>query len=79
MINEFERAVAILLPTDPVKNKKKRGHAHSYYVSTPRTTDKGTGIEKGKWVKKASFKLITEKTGAGVRYYKYDEFSALTQ
>ena len=46
MINEFEKAVAFLLPTDPVKNKKKRGHAQISYVSTPRTAVKVKGREK---------------------------------
>ena len=27
MRNEFKRALAFILPTDPAKNKKKRGHA----------------------------------------------------
>ena len=27
MVNDFERDVAFLLPNDPVKNKKRRGHA----------------------------------------------------
>ena len=48
MRNEFERAVAFLLPTDPVKNKKKRGHAQISYVSTPRMAGKVKGIEKVK-------------------------------
>ena len=74
-----KRAVYFLLPTDPVKNKKKRGNAHISYVSTPRTTGKGKGREKGKWGKKASFKPRTGKTGIELRYYKSDEISALTQ
>ena len=48
MRNEFERAVAFLLTTDPVNNNKKRVHAQIYYVSTPSTADKGKGIEKYK-------------------------------
>ena len=48
MRNEFERAVAFLLPTDPVKNNKKRGHDQIYYVSTPRTAGKGKKREMGK-------------------------------
>ena len=79
MINEFERAVAFLLPTDTVNNKKKRGHAHISYVSTPRTAGKGKGRKKGKWVNKCLFKSSTKNTGVGLRYYKSDEFSALTQ
>ena len=39
-INEFERAVDLILPTEPVRSKKKRGHDHIYYVSTPRTDGK---------------------------------------
>ena len=41
MRNEFETPVAFLLPTDPVKNKKKKESAHISYVSTPRTGGKG--------------------------------------
>ena len=48
MRNEFEMEVAFLLQTDPVKNKKKRGHAHISYISTPRTAGKVKGIEKVK-------------------------------
>ena len=81
MINEFERAVDFLLPTDPVKNKKKRGHVQISYVSTPRTDGKGKGKvrEKGKWGKKAYSKHSTRKTGVELRYYKSDEFSTLIQ
>ena len=46
--NESKKAVYLLLPTDPVNNKKKRGHTQIYYVSTPRTAGKGKGREKGK-------------------------------
>ena len=79
MINEFERAVAFLLPTDPVKNKKNRVHDRVYYVSAPSTDGKDKGREKGKWVNKALFKPRTGKTGVELRYYKSDEFSELTQ
>ena len=48
MRNKRERAVAFLLPTDPVKNNKKRGHDQIYYVSTPRTAGKGKKREMGK-------------------------------
>ena len=66
--NKFERAVAFLLPTDPANNKKKRGHAHISYVSTPSTSGKDKGREKVKWGKKALFKLSTRKTGVELRY-----------
>ena len=46
MVNDFERDVAFLLPNDPVKNKKRRGHAYISYVSTPRTVGKGKVREK---------------------------------
>ena len=59
MRNEFERAVDLLLPTDPVKNKNKRGYAQISYASTPRTAGKVKGREKGKWGKKASLKPKT--------------------
>ena len=41
--NDFERAVDFLLLNEPVKNKKKRGHAHIYYVSTSSTASKSKG------------------------------------
>ena len=77
--NQFKRAVAFLLPNEPVRNKKNRGHAQISYVSTPRTPGRGKGKEKGKWGKKASFKPITVKAGVELRYYKSDECSELTQ
>ena len=79
MRNEFKRSVAFLLPTDPVKNKKNRVSDQISYVSNPSTAGKGKGIEKWKWGKKASFKPVTGNTGVELRYYKYDEFSVLTQ
>ena len=66
-INEFEREGDFLLPTDPVKNKKKRVYAQISYVSTPRKAGKGKGREKVNWEKKASFKLITGKTVVELR------------
>ena len=79
MRNEFKRIVAFLLPTDPAKNKKKRGHPQISHVSIPRTAGKGKVREKGKWVNKALLKPSTSKTGVELRYYKYDEFYALTR
>ena len=67
IINEFERSVSFLLPTDPVKNKKKRGHVHICYVSAHRTAGKGKGIGQGKWGKKASFKISSRNTGVDLR------------
>ena len=65
--NEYKRAVSFILPTDPVNNKKKRGHAQISYISTPRTDGKGKGREKGKYVKKDSLKPSTIKTGVDLR------------
>ena len=72
MRNESEREVDFLLPTDPVKNNKKRVYAYIYHVSTPITDGKGKGREKGKWVNKASLKTSTGKTAGVLRYYKSD-------
>ena len=67
-INESKREVAFLLPTDPVKNKKKRGHVHIYYVFTPSKSGKGKGRENGKWGNKALFKPGTRKNGVDLIY-----------
>ena len=79
MRKESRGSVPFLLPTDAVKNKKKKVHAHISYVSTPRAAGKGKGREKGECGKKASLKPSTRKTSVDIRYYKSDEFSALTQ
>ena len=64
---DFEKAVAILLPTDPVvKKKRKRTAKISSVVDTP------TPIKKKK-------KKSKGKTGVELRYYKYGEFKKLTE
>ena len=75
MRKKFEREVSFFLPPNPVNNKKKSGHAHISYVSTPSTAGKGKGREKGKWRNKALLKPSIRKTGVELRYYKYDKFA----
>ena len=64
----FERAVAILIPTDPVvRKKKKRTQAEISAVSdTPIPHRKKKKRSKGR-------------TGVELRYYKYGEFKKLTE
>ena len=61
---DFEKAVALLLPTDPVENKKKCAHAEI------------SGTEP---VYKNKRKKAKGKTGVELRYYKYSEFKKLSK
>ena len=62
----FEKAVAILLPTDPVvKKKKKRNRAEISSVTNAPAPPRKKKRSKGK-------------TGVELRYYKYGEFKKLT-
>ena len=62
----FEKAVAILLPTDPVvKKKKKRTRAEISSVTNAPTPQRKKKRSKGR-------------TGVELRYYKYGEFKKLT-
>ena len=76
MRNNFERAVAFLLPTDPVKGKKKRVAAEISAINGG--SSKETGNEKGGAKKKVSFKKNVGETGVELRYHKFREYSKLT-
>ena len=62
----FEKAVAILLPTDPVvKKKKKRNRAEISSITNAPAPPRKKKRSKGR-------------TGVELRYYKYGEFKKLT-
>ena len=72
MREDFERSVAFLLPTDPVK--KKRGSKRvAAQISAAQSTAPG-----GKGGKKVSFKPNVGKTGVERRYYKQSEYRKLS-
>ena len=76
MRSSFERAVAFLLPTDPVRKRKvKRGAAQISAVGAG-NPKAGDGKGDGRSVR---FKPTTGKTGVEFRYYKASEFNKLTQ
>ena len=68
MREDFERSVAFLLPTDPVRKKRgaKRSAAQISAVGAANPSNKG----KGKGGKKVGFKPNFGKTGVELRYYK---------
>ena len=80
MREDFERSVAFLLPTDPVRKKRggKRGAAQISAVGASNTGNPGKGKGRGGG-KKVGFKSTYGKTGVELRYYKAAEFSKLTQ
>ncbi len=78
MRSDFERSVAFLLPTDPVK--KKRGDKHNagrISLATAAAPGDGGGKDKGR--KKARFKPTSGATGVEFRFYKPVEFHKLTR
>ena len=83
MRQDFERAVAFLLPTDPVKKKRggKRGAAQiSAVVAAAASEEKEKPNDKsGSPNKKPRFKPNTGKTGVELRYHTHKEFIALSK
>ena len=83
MRNDFERAVAFLLPMDPV-GKKRRAKRPAAQISAAATPEVEVGAaavadpKKGKKGRKVTFKPTCGKTGVEFRYYKPAEFSKLT-
>ena len=83
MRSDFERAVAFLLPTDPVK-KKKRGekrNAGQISATVAAANGGGGGGKKGSLKnngKKTQFKSTFGTTGVEFRFYKTPEFNNLT-
>ena len=72
MGKDFERLVAFLLPTDPVK--KRRGSKRpAAQISAAQTIALG-----GECGKKVSFKPNVGKTGVELRYYKQSEYRKLS-
>ena len=81
MRNQFEKAVTHLLPTDPVKSKKKRTNADISAVadvgsanSTPVDVNRRKGKQKGK---KVGFKPTVGRSGVELRYHLKPEFLKL--
>ena len=76
MRRNFERTIAFLLPTDPVKKRQKdnkRGAANILAVDVPSGPPRG---RRGNG-KKTSFKVSTGSTGVEFRYYELPEFKKL--
>ena len=77
MRNQFEKAVTHLLPTDPVKSKKKRTNADISSVAdvgSAKFTPGRKGKQKGK---KVGFKPTVGKTGVELRHHLKPEFLKL--
>jgi hypothetical protein len=72
MRNDFEGAVAFLLPHDPVK-KKRGGKRPSAQISAAALNKAGDGK------KSVKFKPTYGKTGVELRYYKLKEWKQLTK
>ena len=75
--NDFEGAVAFLLPTDPIRKKRggKRPHAHVSSAAIT-TKDKNRNPNGDRTVR---FKPTTGKTGVELRWYKLKEWRKLSQ
>ncbi len=80
MRGDFEKAVAFLLPTDPVK-KKKRGRRNEAQVSAAVGGEANNSMKdkNNKKKKKVSFKPNCGKNGVQFCYYKSKEFNKLTK
>ena len=65
MRDDFERAVAFLLPTDPVKKRGGRAKRNSAQISSTQGSDGGAGANKNKGPKekKVTLKPNVGKTG----------------
>ena len=81
--NDFERAVAFLLPTDPVRKKKRGGKRHAAHISATDgvTADVDAAASEpstsSKKSRKVNFKPTCGNTGVKFRYYKPAEFNNL--
>jgi hypothetical protein len=75
MRNDFESAVAFLLPRDPVK-KKKSNKRTSAQISATAGGDTGEKSDRKK--KKVTFRPAFGKTGVELRYHKLKEWNKLT-
>ena len=80
MRQDFELAVAFLLPTDPVKKKRggKRGTAQISAVIAAASGEDDSN-DKGTSKKNVRFKANTGKTGVELRYHTHKEFIALSK
>ena len=78
MRSDFERAVAFLLPTDPVKKKRGGSKRNAGHISSTTAAGGGGGKNEGTKTKKTRFKPTFGATGVEFRYYKTAEFNKLT-
>ena len=78
MRSDFERSVAFLLPTDPVKKKRGGNKRNAGQISS--TTAANSNDDNGKkGKKKTRFKSTCGETGVEFRFYKPAEFNKLTR
>lgn len=78
MRSDFERAVAFLLPTDPVKKKRGGNKRNAGHISATTAAGGGGGKKEGQKTKKTRFKSTFGTTGVEFRFYKTAEFNKLT-
>ena len=81
MRSDFERSVAFLLPTDPVKKKRGGGKRNAGQISATAAASGKAGRKsnnKNKDGKKVCFKPACGETGVEFRFYKTAEFKKLT-
>ena len=71
--NDFEGAVAFLLPTDPVKKKRGGKRPHAQISATTAVND------KTKNDKTVRFKPAYGKSGVELRWYKLKEWKKLSK
>ena len=79
MRSDFERAVAFLLPTDPVKKKRGGNKRNAGQISATTAAGGGGGKNEGPKTKKTRFKSTFGATGVEFRYYTPSEFGKLTK
>ena len=77
MRSDFERSVAFLLPTDPVKKKRGGNKRNAGQISG--TTATNANDDESKKKKKTRFKTTCGETGVEFRFYKPAEFGKLSR
>ena len=78
MRSDFERAVAFLLPTDPVKKKRGGTKRNAGHISAATAAGGGGVKNEEQKTKKLRFKSTFGTTGVEFRFYKTAEFNKLT-
>ena len=82
MRSDFERSVAFLLPTDPIKKNqrsKRRAATISSVVASCCHKNGGKRTKGSKGTKGVKFKVSKGSTGVELRYYKLPEFKLLLE